>query len=244
MRRAGWSYRDIIRSLSVSKSTLSLWLRDIPYQPNKTVLKRVNDALMKTVMARHQVKLNSLSEAKTWAAQQFANFTQRDLMMVGLGLYIGEGSKRDEVIHLMNSDPAVLNLAVRWIVDILGVPLQNLRVVVHIYPDNSEQEAKKFWSKSTGIPLHQFGKTQVDRRTNKSLAKHGILPYGTAHIKVRSYGDPNLGKLLHRKVMALIEEIYKKQTRVSYNGSTIAFQAISAGPTPATRSKTKNHAIE
>lgn len=210
MRRAGWSYRDIVQSLHVSKSTLTLWLREIEYKPNKTVLKRVNAALMKSVMARHQVKLNSLNEAKVWAAQQFGDFTDRDLTMVGLGLYIGEGSKRDELIHVMNSDPNVLRLAVRWIVDILGVPLGNLRIALHIYPDNSEEEAKKYWAKSTGISLKQFGKTYVDRRTNKSPAKRGILPYGTAHIKVRSYGDPTLGKLLHRRVMALIAEIYSK----------------------------------
>lgn len=30
LRTQGWSYNDILREVGVSKSTLSLWLRDIP----------------------------------------------------------------------------------------------------------------------------------------------------------------------------------------------------------------------
>jgi len=30
LRRQGWSYNDILKEVGVSKSTLSLWLRDIP----------------------------------------------------------------------------------------------------------------------------------------------------------------------------------------------------------------------
>ena len=30
LRRQGWSYNDILKEVGVSKSTLSLWLRDVP----------------------------------------------------------------------------------------------------------------------------------------------------------------------------------------------------------------------
>lgn len=203
----------IVDKLQVSKSSLSIWLRDIPYRPNKEVLKRVNKNLMRTVMMRHNIKLDSLKRAKSFAKREIGVMSDRDLMMVGLGVYIGEGSKREETAHIMNSDPNVLRLAVKWLKRSFGISRKHFRVIMHIYPDNSEGEARKYWSKITGIPFGQFEKTQVDRRTNKSILNKGKLPHGTAHIKIRACGNPEHGVLLHRRIMALINEVYK-QTRV------------------------------
>lgn len=47
MRRRGWSYNIIADKIGVSKSTLSAWLRTIPYIPNKTVTKRMRLGLAK-----------------------------------------------------------------------------------------------------------------------------------------------------------------------------------------------------
>jgi len=213
LRRDGWSYNVIADRLRVSKSTLSIWLRDIPYRPNKEVLKRVNKNLMRMVMAHHNIKLDSFRHAKSFAKGEIGKMSDRDLMMVGLGLYIGEGSKGQETVHIMNSDPDVLRLAVKWLKRSFRISLKHFRVIMHIYPDNSEEEARKYWSKITGIPFDQFEKTQVDRRTNKSISNRGKLPHGTAHVKIRACGDPEHGVLLHRRIMALINEIYR-QTRV------------------------------
>jgi len=167
LRRAGWSYNVIVGRVNVSKSTLSLWLRDVPYSPNKTVRKRVNDGLLRSAMSRHAVRLQSLSKARLLARKDLQNVSQRDLMMLGLGLYIGEGTKRQETVHIMNSDPQVLKLALKWLKTCFKIPRKNLRVVLHLYPDNDEEESKKYWSKVTHIPLSQFEKCQIDRRKNK-----------------------------------------------------------------------------
>jgi len=188
LRKAGWSYNMIVDEIGVSKSSLSLWLREIPYKPNKAVEKRVNDSLLAFVMSRHEVKMNSFKRAQNDARQQLGTLSKRDLLMLGLGLYIGEGAKRDELVHIMNSDPDVMRLTLEWIRKILEVPNKHLQLVLHIYPDNSELEAKKYWSGITGIPFSQYGKTQIDRRINKSVAKRRKLPYGTAHVKVRARG--------------------------------------------------------
>lgn len=87
--------------------------------------------------------------------------------------------------------------------------MSNLSLVIHIYPDNDEKSTLAYWSDLTGIPLSQFGKTQVDRRLNKSVRKHRSLPYGTAHLRIRSCGDPHFGVQLHRRILGWIEAAYK-----------------------------------
>jgi len=213
LRRAGWSYNVIVKKLGVSKSSLSIWLRDIPYSPNKTVQKRVRDGLMKTAMARHEVKIKSINKARDMARRDINNSSNRDLMMAGLGLYIGEGTKREETVHIMNSDPRVLKLAIKWLRTCFHIPPKHFRVKLHLYPDNDIEGARIYWSRISGIPLSQFEKFQVDRRKDKSLKNRKKLPHGTAHIRIRACGRTEFGVLLHRRIMALINELYT-HTRV------------------------------
>ena len=210
LRKRGWSYNIIADRLKVSKSTLSYWLRDIPYSPNKTVQKRVNDAFLKSAMSRHEIKMKSLIKAESWAKKEVGTLSDRDLMMLGLGLYIGEGSKRDEIVHIMNSDPRVLYLAIKWLRDSFAIPLKHFRLIMFIYPDNSETEAKFYWSQKTGIPIKQFEKSQVDRRADKKNDNRRKLLHGTAHIKIRACGNADFGVLLHRRILALISEVCDK----------------------------------
>lgn len=213
LRKAGYSYNLIRDKLGVSKSTLSLWLRNVPFVPNQEVRGRVSEGLLKFVMSRHAVKLESFKQADVYAAERLGDVSDRDLFMLGVGLYIGEGVKLQESTHFINSNPDVIRLAMRWFRESLLVPNEHFRVLLHIYPDIDEDDVKQYWAEVTNLPLSQFEKTQVDRRQNKSLDNRGKLPYGTAHIKIRACGNPTFGVLFHRQIMGIIKGVYK-QTRV------------------------------
>ncbi len=203
----------IISRLGVAKSTLSSWLKEVPYKPNETIRQRVKSGLMRSVETRNQNRIKSIKSAKQYGKKEIGVLSQRDLMMLGLGLYIGEGSKLYEQVRVINSDPDIIRLAMRWFREVCGVGEDNFSIAIHLYPDTSISEVKKFWSDITGIRLRQFGKTQVDRRLNKSLKKKRKLPYGTAHITIKSLGDKRLGVELHRRIIGWIEAVYD-QARV------------------------------
>lgn len=67
-----------------------------------------------------------------------------------------------------------------------------------------------YCSKETGIPEGQFGKTQVDKRKNTSMAKRGKLGYGTAHLTVVSNGRKKFESmaLLRRRINAQMDEVF------------------------------------
>lgn len=209
-RESGWSYNVIAQRLHVSKSTLSHWLREIPYSPNATIIKRVKEGPLKSAILRNQKKLATIASIKKKAASEIDVISKRDLFMLGLGLYIGEGTKLYENIRLINSDPDIIKLGVMWFNKICGVPRENFSMSIHIYPDIDEKKAQQFWSKITGIPLAQFAKVYIDRRENKSAQKKRKLPYGTAHLSIKSKNNPDLGVALHRKIMGWIETIYAR----------------------------------
>jgi hypothetical protein len=122
--------------------------------------------------------------------------------MLGLGMYIGEGGKTSGITRVTNSDPKIIKLAIRWLKVSFGVETKNLKIRLHLYPDSEEIECADYWSKHTGIPVNQFFKPTIDRRTNKKLSKNGKLPFGTAHLNVNGFGV-----YLHRLIMAWINRV-------------------------------------
>ena len=68
----------------------------------------------------------------------------------------------------------------------------------------------QFWSRSTSIPLSQFQKHQIDKRTDKKPRKLRKLPFGTAQLTVQSGGRKEYGVLFFRKIQLWNEMILSK----------------------------------
>ncbi len=205
MRKQGDSYSMITSKLDVSKSTLSSWLKEIPYEPNEKVWARIKSGPLKSGKIKHNKKVQDIARIKKISGQELGKITARDVWMLGLGLYLGEGSKSYEIIRIINSDPKIIKLAVKWFKNTCGLSSKNITIAIHLYPDNDEKECLTYWSKAVNIPLVQFRKTQVDSRTDKSDKKMRKLPYGTAHVTIVSNGNPDFGVNLHRRIMGWIE---------------------------------------
>jgi len=217
LREKGFSYNLILKKIPVSKSTLSYWLRDVPYVPNEEVRHRVKKALLNMAMTRHQQRLMTEKEIKDEANNKFFAITERDLLLFGLGLYLGEGSKMLQRVRIINSDPLVIKFAIIWLEKVFNVPKSHLTLTIHLYPDTNVTKAVNYWSKLTGLKLNQFRKTQIDLRKNKSGKKHRKLPYGTAHLEVNGRGDKKLGVYLFRKVIFYIDTFLENLLRLPPN---------------------------
>lgn len=202
LREAGHSYNYIAKTVAVSKGTLGLWLSNIPYTPNNETVKRIGKARAASGEAKSKIKRKSIMLARAEAEEELGIISKRDLFMLGLGLYIGEGAKSISRVSIANSNSAVISLMVRWLTEVLGLNVRNLRLCIHIYPDCNEEESLQYWSKASTIPRSQFRKTSIDRRTDKKVIKVGKLPHGTAHLIVNSLGEKRFGVFLARKISA------------------------------------------
>jgi hypothetical protein len=213
LRGAVHSYTYISQVTKVSKGTLSVWLADIPYIPNTETIKRIGNARAASGQVKSRLKRESIAKAKVEALAELGSISKRDLFILGLGLYIGEGVKSNASIGFANANPSVVNLIIRWLVETLELPKSHIRLRLHLYPDCDEAKSLQYWSEMTTIPLSQFQKTSFDRRTDKKVTKAGKLPYGTAHLVVRSMGERRFGVFLSRKIEAWSAQVLKQEER-------------------------------
>lgn len=210
LRKNGWSYAIISERIGVAKSTLSTWLKDLPYLPNAQVKKRMKTGPLKVGKRRHAQKIQLLSAISSKAEQELGKLSPRDLRMLGIGLYIGEGSKSFEQVQLINADPRVLGLAIQWFTQVCQIPKEHFRLTMYLYPDNSEMKARAYWANKLDVPQSQFLKTSIDRRQGKSKKSNGKLPFGTLRLSVNSCGNSAFGVNLHRRIIGWIDSVYKQ----------------------------------
>ncbi len=206
-RKRGYSYRMISEKLGLAKSTLSNWLKEVPYHPNRQVLKRIKLAPLRAAEQKSRIKIAEIKRIKGGAKEEMGLLTKRDLWLLGIGLYLGEGSKLYESIRIINSDPEIIKISLKWFKEVCKLKNKNFNPSVHLYPDNNIKESINYWSKIMGVPKNQFGKTQIDRRINKSGKKKRKLPYGTIHLQIKSWREKEFGRNLHRRIMGWIEAI-------------------------------------
>lgn len=210
LRKSGYSYNLIAEKLKASKSTLSDWLSDIPYEPNEEVINRIGNARASAGRRKAEQKRQSIIKARSLAKNDIGKISKRDLLMLGIALYIGEGSKSGNFIRIINADPAIIRLAKRWFVEICEVPEEKLFVRLHLYPDNNPGECINYWSKQISLPATQFDKSIIDSRENKKMAKRGKLPHGTAHLSVKSKGNILHGAFLRRRIDAWMDIVLER----------------------------------
>jgi len=206
LRIEGYSYSYIATQTGLSKSTLSYHLREIKFTPNKEMLQKLGHARAQAAKTKATQKQASLLLARMKAKKDIGRLTQRDLFMLGLGVYIGEGSKTQDLIRIVNADYRVINLFTRWLCT-LGFSKENFTIRLHLYPDSNIKEAELFWVSKTGLARSQFQKVCIDTRVGKDRKRSGKYAYGTAHVTVRSNGVKPLGVAFSRLIGAWMEEV-------------------------------------
>src|SRR3989338_5572381 len=108
LRKKGHSYNYISQQTGVSKSTLSGWLSSVPYTPNKITIERIGKARAASGRIKAKQKIESIEKAEAEAKNEIGEITKRDLFMLGIGIYIGEGAKTNNIIRVINANPKII----------------------------------------------------------------------------------------------------------------------------------------
>ena len=207
LRKQGYSYTGISQRIPVAKSTLSDWLSGMEYVPNKETLEKIGKARIASNAFKKRAKSEAVSSAKAQAEIDIGKITKRDLFMLGIGLYLGEGTKTHNNVRVINANPEIITLAIRWFREICGLDVDNFKIRLHIYPDSDIEECQKYWSSQTKLPRKCFYKAHIDTRKDKKNFKRRKLPFGTAHLSVKSNGKKEFGVVLSRRINAWIEKV-------------------------------------
>jgi hypothetical protein len=107
------------------------------------------------------------------------------LFHLALGLYIGEGKKRDrEQVALSNSDPRVIRVFLRFLREICGVEENRIWAWINIFDDTDLPATEKFWLQVTNLLPEQFHKSII--RPSRGGTYRKTSEYGTLSVGVSS----------------------------------------------------------
>jgi hypothetical protein len=209
LRDAGHSYKYIEKSLGIPRSTLSGWFAGRPFNPNHYTLEKIRNG--PKISAQKRIHERILRTQAVWdnAAANLGNLTDRDLLLLGIGLYMGEGSKTGSIVRFSNSDPLLIKVFLSWMKNHFGVANTNFALRVHSYLDVDITKVENYWLKTTGLPNSCLRPTFIEGRAKLS-AKSGKLPYGTAHVTVLAAGNYKFGVQLFRSIQGYILTVTKK----------------------------------
>ncbi len=210
MRKEGSSIGEIADVLGVSKSTASVWCRDISLTDEamsriakkgreKSVLGLLNYS-EKLRQKRKTETRNSYIEGKN----KLGRLSDRDIYCIGLGLYWGEGYKNgNQEFGFTNSDPAMIAFYIKWLRVVFEVQNSDLifRISINERHKSRIDEVESFWVNFLKVPASQFTKPSFIIAKSRKIYKDPSLHMGTLRVKVRK------GTNMRRQIMGSIQSI-------------------------------------
>ncbi|MFJ8760933.1 hypothetical protein [Streptomyces cyaneofuscatus] len=176
LRLQGMTYDQIQVELGCSKSSISLWVRDLP-KPERKRSRDESSAIgrrgWEATLQRRDVERQA---QKQRAADEVGAMTDRELFLLGVGLYWAEGTKSkpyrtQERVTFVNSDPGMIEVFLAWL-RLLGVDDDALRFHVLIHETADVAGAERFWADLTGAAPSAFGKTSLKKHSPKTNRKN------------------------------------------------------------------------
>jgi hypothetical protein len=197
LRALNRTIADIAKTLGVSKSSVSLWVRDVPFTPS---LHRHRPD--RRPHPAHEAKLRQIEELDRQGSFRIGKLRDDAFFVAGVALYAGEGSKTDGEVRFSNSDPTMVRLFCAWFRRFFDVDESRLRGRLYLHEGLDLDASKAFWSNLSGIPRNQFHKAYraiPDPSIRRNKHKHGCFSVG--------YGCART----HREVMGLVRALLSSE---------------------------------
>lgn len=176
LRKKGFSYNEILENVSVTKSTLSIWLRNvgIAKRQKQRLTEKRRDAQQKAQEACKKNRVIKEKKIIEKAKQEIGKISQRDLWLIGIAIYWAEGAKQkannvSQGVSFGNSDPKMILLFRRWLNKCCGIKNKRICYRIYIHEKADIEKAKKFWSNLLGEKIE---KTYLKKHNPKTIRKN------------------------------------------------------------------------
>jgi transcriptional regulator with XRE-family HTH domain len=193
LRARNRTLADIAQILGVSKSSVSLWVRDVPF----TSTLRLRGPHRRPHPA-HEAKLRQIEELNRAGRERIGTLSDEEFLVAGLALYAGEGAKGDGTVQFANTDPAMIRFFCAWLREFFDADASRLRVRVYLHQGLDLEGAEAFWSKLTGVPREQF--RQAHRAVPDASIRHNKHEHGCAYVYY-------CNSTTHRQIMGLVRAL-------------------------------------
>jgi len=184
------SVKDIASQLGVTKSSVSVWVRDIELSDEQ-------NAILKDKYHHYEAKIRgsranyekALRQRLTYQQEGRAKATEGDPMhLAGCMLYWAEGTKTRTSLKLANSDPDMISFFAKFLRESLHVSDEKININIACYTNNgvSVGEIENYWLSLLTLQRPCLKKTIVNTPPISSKQRGRKLLYGVCTLSVYS----------------------------------------------------------
>mgnify|MGYP001576079178 CR=1 FL=1 len=206
LRKSKKTYSEITKILKVPKSTLSAWLSDkfegiFDKKAQLAHLANIRPLAIATKKRNISRCADILSERMSREIKKYPLKNICFLKSMLSMLYGAEGARYKGVSGLVfaNTDPKMAKLYVTLLRKCYKLDESKFRIRLHIHYYHSIKKSKKIWSELLNIPLRQFNKVYIKKRSKTKRFRKNF-----GGICLISYLDSNIRK----EVMEIFEQLY------------------------------------
>ncbi len=191
---------------------MSMWCKDIFL--SSLIQKKISEdgknkflaGMLRYSERKRKERIERRESFKISGADLVGKVTERDMLVMGLGMYWGEGYKyENSELGFTNSNPKIIIFYIRWL-NLFGVSINDLifRLTINSFFKEYESEIKSFWINLLGVKEIQFSKTTIIKTLLLKASLEERQRYkGILRVKARRGLD------LKNKILGAIEHISK-----------------------------------
>jgi transcriptional regulator with XRE-family HTH domain len=185
-REEGRSVKELAALLGVSRSSISLWVRDIKLTDEQYAALRhrmggrIDGSRVNTARALERRRHEQASGRDAARRQDVTH-------AAGCMLFWAEGSRDRNAVKFTNSDPAMIRFFLSFLRECFGVLDEKVALTCNLFADHLERqrEIEDFWLGLLELPRSSLRKSTVNHYSKYSQKKRrNKLPYGTCRLAV------------------------------------------------------------
>ncbi len=181
LRQQGLSLNDIAKSVKVSKSSVSLWVRDIDLTNEQREKLQLRD---KSYIKYSENFRNKRREYQAQGREKIHNEDKG--YAFGCALFWGEGTKCKNYVRLTNSDIKMISYFVKFLRKYFNVQDNDFSITFQYYLNNNLtlEDIQSYWCNQLKLPVSCLRKcTLKSKYYDNTKVKH---PYGICTVSINN----------------------------------------------------------
>lgn len=209
LRKDSKGIYDIARTLNIPTTTISYWCRDIELTKHdidkikQTGIRKARIGMLLYTKKQRRLRIRRTLGEKGEGAMSVGNLSHRDIFMLGLGLYWGDGYKESNgELGFTNSNIKAVKFYLKWL-KLQGVAKNDLifRLTINKTFRSQKNRIKNLWIHNLKISSSQFSATTlIKTKLKKAITAKRNKYTGVLRVKVRRGGtlkNKILGAIAH-----------------------------------------------
>lgn len=177
LRKKGYSLNEIVEKVGVAKSSVSVWVRNIPLNNHarKRLLTKIKIGQLISAENKRRKTKEILDNYRKQALKDIRNkgLDKITAKIICSLIYWCEGTKNYfQGLNFTNSDPRLIKTFLYLLRKSFNIDEKKFRPCIHLHKYHNPKKQLNFWSKATKIPKTQFIKPFIKLNTGKRIREN------------------------------------------------------------------------